>query len=66
MHKAHDCMKLMKLNWELQQVQNSQKDVFGPHTFKRIHKLIAHVVTSRRSESKIIGLVVLDKLIYYS
>ena len=46
------------------QVLNPQKGVSGPHSFKLIYTYIAPAVTSWRSESRNIGLVVLDKLLF--
>ena len=46
-----------------EQVLNSQKDVSGTHSFKLIHKYIAPVATSWKSESRNLCFVVKDKLL---
>ena len=48
----------------LKQVPNPQKGASGTHSFKVMHTQIASVVTSWRSESRNIDLVVLDKLLF--
>ena len=47
-----------------EQVLNPQKGVSGPLSFKLIHTNVAPTVTSWRSESRNIDLVVLDKLLF--